>query len=153
MGFFSNLKNSLTGGWADVTVSTGPARRGEPLAVTVVISVKSSEIVVNEVYLQLECKEVVELPNYPVPDPDKPGTTRSVTIRETTSLHRLKHVLAPGRTFAAQSQHTFNASIGLPGDLPPSYNGRLARIEWLVLAGLEMKGNDPDSGWQPVRVE
>ena len=27
MGFFNNLKNSLTGGWADVSVITGEARR------------------------------------------------------------------------------------------------------------------------------
>jgi len=44
------------------------------------------------------------------------------------------------------------ASVDLPLNLPPSYNGRNTRVEYVGLAGLDMKGNDPDRGWRPISV-
>ena len=69
MGFFSSLANSITGGWANVALSFGPATRGEPLEVSIVVAVKSSDILVNEVYLNVECREIVSVPNYQLRDP------------------------------------------------------------------------------------
>ena len=155
MGFFNDIKNSLTGGWADVSVITGEARRGEPLDVAVNVSVSSSDIAVGEVYVKLECREVVEIDNYRVQvrGQDGHGESDYVDVVECEELFEQRFVLARGQALAADTRHAFEGTVDIPPHLPPSYSGRNTRIEWRLYAGLEMKGNDPDSGWKEITVE
>lgn len=73
MGLFSKIKNSITGGWADVSLMVNDAQRGSSASVTVNVSVKSESINVDEVYLILRCMELVEIPDYRVHDRNDPG--------------------------------------------------------------------------------
>ena len=154
MGFLSSLKNRLTGGWADVGIAHGEGRRGEPLALTVHVAVKSSEIEVSDVYVQLQCHEVVEIENHRVSARDGDGEldVDHVDIRKQERLFDRRISLARGVSLDAGSQHAYEATLDIPEHLPPTYSGRHARIRWRVLAALDMKGNDPDSGWRELHV-
>ena len=86
MGFFSNLKNSITGGWADVRVTTTRAVRGAPMQVTVEVAVRSDDIKVKDVYVVLECHEIVEIDNYRSHDHDDAGDIDYTDIHEHVEL-------------------------------------------------------------------
>lgn len=152
MGFFSNLKNSITGGWADVQVTTTRAVRGAPMQVTVEVAVRSDDIKVKDVYVVLECHEIVEIDNYRSHDHDDAGDIDYTDIHEDVELFEQRVSLAREVALTAGSKQVYEGRVDLPDHLPPSYRGRNAEIRWQVLAALDMKGNDPDSGWQQLDV-
>jgi len=156
MGFFSKLKNTLTGGWADVTLDAPGGRRGDSIAVTVRVRMKGEPIAISRVYVRLTCAEIIDIPGYQIP---AAGTTASATPgRDRVDIHARESLLdqdstlAPAQTLAANQEYEFKGRIEIPNTCPPSFGGRHARIEWQVLAGLDMKGNDPDSGWRTISV-
>jgi hypothetical protein len=55
-------------------------------------------------------------------------------------------VLAPGET------RVFEGMVRIPTGLQPTYSGKHASHEWHIRGRLEAWGNDPDSGYQPLRV-
>ncbi len=152
MGFFSNLKNSITGGWADVRITTTEAVRGEPMQITVDVSVRPDDIQVNDIYVGLECHEIVEIDNYRTHDYDDTGDINYIDIREDVELLDRRVSLAREVTLSAGSQQVYEGELDLPGHLPPSYRGRHSEIRWHALAALDRKGNDPDSGWHDLNV-
>lgn len=164
MGFFSNLKNSLTGNWADVSVMMPAAVRGETATITVNVAVKDQEIEFEKIAVQVRCSEIIELPNYRVSGSSsasngaKPGTStatrtsQDVDVRHTEQLFTQEIVVAGAQSLPANSQHAFEGSVSIPTHLPPTLRGRHARFEWKAMASIDMKGNDPDSGWQDVEV-
>lgn len=156
MGLFSKIKNTLTGGWADVRCTAGPGRRGESLDVQVDVHVKADAIDVKDIYVQIECREVVDIPNYHVPGMnrgDSMHNSNRVHVHERNTLWTHKLSAGQGLTLEGGSQNSYQVRFDLPSQWPASWSGRYCRLEWAVLAGLDMKGNDPDSGWQVVTVE
>ncbi len=155
MGFFSNLKNSLTGGWATVTLTPGEAVRGTLVPVTVNVLVKENPIQVARVYVKLECREEIEIPDYAtdLKNADGSNTTRhTITVRQSGTLLQTETVLGtPGELNAGQA-YTFEGKVEIPAELPPTCHGRYFRTRWRMLAGLDMKGNDPDSGWVDLEL-
>jgi len=154
MGLFSRMKNTLTGGWADVTVNVGEARIGDNLEVMVRASVKE-DITVDRVYLKLAAVERVEIDSYSVSVRDMKGhfNSESVDIDLSETFHEKDVTVSGGGDLQAGVQYEWPAEVFIPGGLPPSFRGRYARIEWKIRAGLDMKGNDPDSGWQIIQVQ
>ena len=152
MGIFSKLKN-LTGGWADVSVIVENARRGDSTEVMVQVSVKDEPIEIKRVYVTLRCVEEVRMPNYRVNSQGTDQGSRSVNVSATETLHEHEYTAAGGTRLDAQILEAVPCRIDIPSHLPPSFEGRYARIRWLVRAGLDMSGNDPDSGWQELPVE
>jgi hypothetical protein len=173
MGFFSNLKNSLTGSWADVSVSVPSATRGESVPITVHVTVKDDAIDIEKVVVQVHCDEIVEIADYAATGASTPATAQTVVgskqsgasappstarngttvdVKATESLFNQELQVAGAQQLAAGSQHTFEGSVALPAHLPPSLKGRNARFEWRVMASVAMRGNDPDSGWQTFEV-
>ena len=152
MGFLSKLKSSLTGDWADVTLSVASAQRGETAAVTVDVAVKSETIRINRVYVQFRCTEAVKILNYQTGKRDAEGKTIVIDVRKTERLLNEEIVLAGAQELAAESHHHFEGELRIPAHLPASFEGRHASISWSAKASLDMKGNDPDSGWQNLEV-
>lgn len=153
MGFFSKIKNSITGGWADVSLVTDKAERGSELPMRIDINVKGEDIDIAEIYVILECREVVDIPHYSVRDQDDFGDIDHLHIHAAHDLFEQRYTVAPAQSLPANSTHALECAIELPDNLPPSYNGHHAQVEWRVFAGLDMKGNDPDSGWREIFVE
>ncbi len=153
MGFLSKLKSSLTGSWADVTLGVAPTQRGETAAVTVDVSVKSETIRINRVYVQFRCTEEVKILNHQTGKRDAEGKAIVIDVRKTERLLNEEIVLAGAQELAAESHHHFEGEFRIPAHLPASFEGRHARIAWSAMAGLDMKGNDPDSGWQNLEIQ
>ncbi|MCH8961455.1 MAG: sporulation protein [Bacteroidetes bacterium] len=152
MGFLSKLKSTITGSWADVTLSVASAQRGETAAVTVDVAVKSEPIRINRVYVQFRCTEEVKILNYQTGRRDAEGKTIVIDVRKTERLLNEEIVLAGAQELAAESHHHFEGELRIPAHLPASFEGRHASISWSAMAGLDMKGNDPDSGWQDLEI-
>ncbi len=162
MGFLSDLKNNLTGSWADVSVTATPATRGQSTTITVHVNVKDNAIEINKVTAKVQCIEIVEVHNVrttsavgsssqaKIGQPSPPAT--SGTAKATENLFDQEVPVAQAQQLAANSQQSFEATFQIPAHLPPSFTGRNARIEWKVMAAVDMKGNDPDSGWQVFEV-
>ena len=149
MGFLSNLKGNLTGNWATVTTQVSTARRGETITVPVDVTVKEKDISVDAVVLELVCREIVDLPDN---NRSSSGDCHH-NFSASEELHDQKITVAGPQQMAAGSSQSFTANVQIPAHLPPTFNGRNARVEWSVLARLDMKGNDPDSGLQYITVE
>ena len=150
MGFLSNMKNNLTGSWANVNVRTAPQlRRGEPASVAVDVQVKDNDITVNGVVVELSLQERVSLNGV---DLMGDGDNERVDGQAIERLHHQEFTIAAGQHLGANQAGSFEGQVQLPTHLPPSARGRNAEFRWQVRARLDMKGNDPDSGWQVVEV-
>ncbi len=149
MGLFSKLKNSVTGGWATVTVECDDnSKRGERLLFKVTVEVKDEPINVERIYVALHCNETIELEDYLIA-----SDSGYVNVTHSEDLLEERLVIANAQELAANGSFSFNGEIDIPAHLPPSYRGKNCAIKWLIYAGLDMTGNDPDSGWKEITVE
>ncbi|MEO0559270.1 MAG: hypothetical protein AAF170_13925 [Bacteroidota bacterium] len=161
MGFFSDLKKNLTGGWADLSLSIPSAARGEPLTATISFSVRDEPIDVSKITMKVRCQEIVSIPERSMPNrtthtsgqdghasSHRPSGPTSVT----ETLFTQEVVAAHARSFDSGASETFDLVVSIPAHLPPTLTGRNARYEWSAYASADMRGNDPDSGWVPFEV-
>jgi hypothetical protein len=150
MGFLDKVKNTLSGDWADVSVQVGgPVVRGGALDATVNVQVKNSPIKVDSIVLELRCEEHVYLQRVTIS-----GAGNTVTGSASATEAIVNHEVPVGgpQELAAGSSSAYTASVPVSVDAPPTVTGRNARYEWKVRGRLDMKGNDPDSGWQTIQV-
>jgi hypothetical protein len=73
-------------------------------------------------------------------------------IEKTTTVHDQKIEVASPRTLKANDEYDWEISVNLPQSALPTYLGVTARHEWKLLAGLDVPGNDPDSGWVTIEL-
>ena len=64
MGFFTKLKNTLTGGWAKIKIECDGGLRGDEIQVVVRAFVGAEPIDIDRVYLKVRSFEEVEIPQY-----------------------------------------------------------------------------------------
>lgn len=155
MDKMKNLKNSVTGDWATVSVHfEDPVSRGGALKATADVTVKNTAITIESVIVEVRCEEIIDIPNATVWESGSTTSARSATGRATASETVVdKEIKAAGpQELAAGSSSTYTAEVPIPTTAPPSMVGRNVRYEWQVRARLDMKGNDPDSGWQTLQV-
>ena len=153
MGLLSKIKNTLTGGWAEVFIDSEDGKRGESLTYTVRCVVGKEPIKISRVYIQFEARESIEIPNYRVGNSGGSGAGsdyRHITASEV--LLEKEDTVADAQELKAGESYSWEGSVEIPDHLPGTFNGKYAAIEWRIIAGLDMTGNDPDSGWQAVHV-
>jgi hypothetical protein len=156
MGLMDKLKavkSNLTGDWATVAVQFEPVARGGTLKVTAEVIVKDQAISIDGVVIEVRCEEIIDIPDASVYDTG--GALSSGTRRATNSETVVsKEVKVSGAAeLAAGSTTSFSGELPVPTTAPPTMQGRFTRYEWQVRARVEMKGNDPDSGWQSMQVD
>ena len=153
MGFMDrvkSIKNSLTGDWADLTVHVdGPVRRGGAAKATVEVTVKDSPISIDGIILEVRCEEKIDIPDATVSSSSNSEKVRA-TSNETVVDDEVK--VAGAQDLAGGSTSTFSGEIPISDSAPVSMVGRHARYVWQIRARLDMKGNDPDSGWETLEV-
>jgi hypothetical protein len=164
MSFIKGLWRKATGGTATVALSVGAARRSAKAPVTIDVAAKDEPVSVKRVYVMLRCVEEVEIPNYALPAepsaaasgtssaPPTDNKPKTVNVKAQQNLFEKEFVLSPGVELAPNATRKFQGEVEIPSHLPPSFNGKFARVKWHVLAGLSTEGNDPDSGWQELPV-
>ncbi len=148
MSFINKLKNAvnaLTGGGAKVSVIAASPSREVPFTVKVKAVVGDQPMEISRVYVKLSGEETVTVRN--VSDGDY---THDVTQNNTTFEQEFN--IAGAQTLNASQEYEWEAQVEFPKDSPPAYRGLNATHELRILAGLDAKGNDPDSGWVVLAV-
>ena len=148
MGLMDKLKNavnSITGGGAKVTITTDKPSREGPFKVKVKAVVADQPLQVSRVYVQLNGHETVVVHNV-----QHKNFTRDET--EFSNTFDQEFNIAEAQTLNAKGEYEWEAQVEFPKNVPPTYRGRNATHELRILAGLDTKGNDPDSGWVVLAV-
>jgi hypothetical protein len=147
MGFLGDLKNKVTGGAATVNVKAPPARRGQGVAVHIQATAKASAKV-NAVYLLVRAIETCAVRDTDYED----GKRSSEVVKGRRISYETKITVAGAQSLEAGQTYNWEAQLDIPSSANPSFNGHMIDHRWEIQAGLDMSGNDPDSGWQPLMV-
>lgn len=146
MGLFGKLKgmkNAITGGGAQVTVEVGEARVGGVVPVRVTAEAKAS-FGVRRVYLLVQGTEGALVHDIPVA---RDGRIYEETVEGEIGTCNLEIDIAAEAELEEGQTYTWEGDFELPGDALPTVAGQTIRHYWTVKAGLDARGNDPDSGW------
>jgi sporulation-control protein spo0M len=147
MGLFDKLKgavNAVTGGAAKVSIQVDGSVifPGEPVKVFISATSTGAEIKSAGIYVDVKAAEEVSFKD----DQTKAQVTRSHTSIEQTFQ------IAPAFVLAAGESKQFEGSFTLPGMVSPTFIGAIASHKCYLRGRMEAFGNDPDSGFQPVKV-
>lgn len=149
MGFFDKIKGAVqavTGGAANVDITYAErATAGSTVAVKVTVTSKGSEIKSKGVYVDFTGHEQVHVTK-------KDDAKLAEDLRVGASHSAQEFQIAPALTLAAGETKTFEGTIQLPPTLQPTFAGRYAQNQYQLRGRLEATGNDPDSGWKPIRI-
>jgi hypothetical protein len=150
MGFLDKLKNYVTGGGAKVTLQVGEVAPGRPIPVVVRAQVEGAPVKASKIYVAVRAVETVDLIHRDRDASAHAGDRDRVHDTETTFSKEF--VIHGPVELAAGSKHEWQGEIQIPQSAQPSYRGKHAKHEWSVLAGIDVSGNDPDSGWVAIEV-
>ena len=145
MGFFDKLKsmkNAITGGSAKVQLSIDgdDLELGKPFAVHITAEAKA-DVKATAVYILVRSTESTHAT-------DDNGRISKEVVGEMEVYNHRFDVEGPQELKAGET-YEWTAEICLPddGDARATYDGEIMNHDWEVQAGLDVKGNDPDSGW------
>lgn len=158
MGLFDKIKqikNFVTGGGA--TVSVRPAESvsngHEPIKVVIEVQVQDTDINIRNVYLKIRAIEEVVARDVDFAR-EEDGELRSYQEDVTNTVETFDdqiEVSGP-ETLSAHETYEWETEFELPTDANGTYRGINAAHEWAIYAGLDMSGNDPDSGWVEIEI-
>ena len=149
MGFMDKLKSAaqaVTGGAARVTLEYQPpvVFPGDTVQVHVTAVSTGAEVQSRGAFIDLRGQEWVHLSRSEAMT-EKDISTSKTTFETSVSIGG-PFTLAPNETM------TWEWTVQVPPSVQPSYAGVYSRHEWDIRGRIESFGNDPDSGWQPLRV-
>jgi sporulation-control protein spo0M len=156
MGVLDKLKSAaqaMTGGAAKVSIEY-PLQAvfpGEGMNVRVtVVSAAGGEVKSQGVFVDLLAEErITGSENVRCP---RCGNGFSAPVREAKKTVEQSFPVAPAFVLAPGESRVFEASLQIPGGAPPTYAGPQTHHEWKIRGRVQATGNDPDSGFQPLRV-
>jgi len=156
MGVFDKLKSAaqaMTGGAAKVSIEY-PLQTvfpGEPMHVRVtVVSNANGEIKSQGVFVDMVAEEHIsgsESARCP-----RCGNNFNTPVREAKKTFEQSFPIASAMVLAPGQSQTFEAQLMVPGGAQPSYAGPQVHHDWKIRGRIQMTGNDPDSGFQAIRV-
>ncbi len=149
MALFSKIKQavqSVTGGGAKVflTIATPPSRQ-QPFHVQVKALVADSDIKPARVYVALEGIETVRVSTF--------VDGRNQNFSGTATTFQNSFNIAGAQELTAKQEYTWEGDVQIPPNVLPTYRGPNAQHEWRIKAGLDLPGNDPDSGWTTFELQ
>ncbi len=148
MGLLDKLKgavNLVTGGAAKVTIGYPPlVFPGETVRVTIVATSTGAEIRSAGAFVDLVGTEEPRTTGDTVP------ATSSTNVAKRTIETELP--IASAFVLAAGETKTFEGTFVVPREAQPTYAGVNARHGWQIRGRIEAPGNDPDSGYLPIRI-
>lgn len=152
MGLFDKLKsmsNMVLGNSAKVELLIdATVQRGKPFKVVVTAQTKDQDIEIQRVYLRLLSTEKVIITK-------TVQEGNNVKMKDEEKIHVLNDVffdITGSQTLKANQNYSWEKEITLPDHVQPTYNAYPKTHVWQVIAGIDMKGNDPDSGWKDLFV-
>ncbi|NNE71738.1 MAG: hypothetical protein HKN29_15440 [Rhodothermales bacterium] len=149
MGFLDKLKAAaavITGSSADVTLSPGPLVRGVPMPIDVKAVIGPKDVMCAGVYLKVAGLEEVEVPATAIRAGQVGGP-----VHAQSNTFEMTRPVAEAQVLQAGRAYEWTVEITLPLEVPPLYEGPMARHRIRAMAGIDCTGNDPDSGWVDLR--
>jgi hypothetical protein len=145
MGFFKNLMNKITGGGAKLTLELVEPKLEGTFLVRVNALVSEAELKIAKVYLNIKSVENAVVRNVEVADGDQ-GTKRE-DVEGNEEVFHTEVLIAGPQILHPNQTYKWEKEISLPSGVGPTFIGKNISHEWYFLAGLDVSGNDPDSGW------
>ncbi|VFQ44411.1 hypothetical protein [Desulfoluna butyratoxydans] len=148
LGKLKAVKNAVTGGAAKVCVECEDFSFTRPFTVTVVAQTMDAPVKMSRVYMKVQGQEEVELTDTDVVfDSDGDSSCRVETISASHVTVDLQYTVADGQELEANTTYRWDVQVALPEDAPLIYIGHNCKHTYCAYAGLDCRGNDPDSGW------
>ncbi|MCR9133157.1 MAG: hypothetical protein NXI08_11300 [bacterium] len=155
MGIFDKVKSfakKLTGGSAKVFVESDPVLFGSPFEVRIKAEVQDENIRIDRVYLNVVGTELVKArASDVVRNSDGSTRTRTKTVELSHETFNDEITVKGASNLVANQTYEWKTEITIPNGSLPIYHGFNARHGYYVRAGLDMSGNDPDSGWVELK--
>ncbi len=150
MSFMDKLKGAVqvvTGGAAKVTIEYEPKAvvPGDRVQVRITAASTGGEVKCSGAYVDLVADEEVHVPR-PIGDQERGD------VSATTRSFSCQIQLAQEFTLAPNATRRFEGVVEIPANAWPTYEGRYAKHTWGIRGRIATFGNDPDSGYQPLRV-
>ncbi|HRG48686.1 MAG TPA: hypothetical protein PLX69_09485 [Leptospiraceae bacterium] len=148
MSFFSDIKNKITGGGAKINLEFSNLTLAAPFQVKMVATISdSADLKVDKVYLKIRSSEIAVINRASVSTDDNNSQSFNETVFTKEFSLSGSQVLTKGKTYE------WTQEIALPSECKPTFTGKMIFHEWYVLGGLEVPGNDPDSGWTRIELK
>ncbi|MEZ4403734.1 MAG: hypothetical protein R3B06_27165 [Kofleriaceae bacterium] len=149
MGFFDKLKgavHAVTGGAATVEITYAErVTAGQAVPVKVSVTSKGAEIKSKGIFVDFRGAERISISK-------RDDSKLSEDFHRDLDHSKQEFQLCGEFVLGAGETKVVEGTINLPSSLQPSYEGRFTKNVYEVQGRLEAKGNDPDSGWKPMRV-
>ena len=153
MGLFSKLADAVTGSWVKVHLQWAEPVLGKPMTVKVNADGVKSAKDIEGVYVQVVAEEKVTVPNVHVAEMVAGVLQERVQdVTHAAVTFSQKYPLAGPQPLQPEQTYEWSGTITLPPEARSTYMGVNASHSWRIMAGLEVKGNDPDSGWTVITV-
>ncbi len=148
MGLFDKLKsmkNAITGGAAKVTLSVDDDLEiGKPFNVHITAQAKA-DVNISSVYVLLRSREETHAT-------DDSGRI-SKDIVGSYDVCEIRFDVSGPQELKNGENYEWDAEITVDEDeYNPTFQGEIMEHVWEIQAGLDAKGNDPDSGWLGVEI-
>ncbi len=153
MGIFSKLKNMITGGGAKVTIEAVEPALRQPFTVKINVVVSDADLKIKRVYLKIAGEETVVVKDVEIArrTGDEVEVDRE-DVEGSTITHEQEIEVDGEQTLEAKKEYNWETQVSLPDSVLPTYRGLSAAHEWRVFVGLDVTGNDPDSGWVELEM-
>ncbi len=153
MGFFSKLADAMTGGWVKVHLQWSDPVLGKPIQVRVNADTVKSDKDIDGVYVQVVAEEKVTIPRVHVAETVNGVVQERSRTSPTPPSPSTRSFRSAGRSRSRRARATSGpGSSPSRADARPTFLGLNSGHTWRIMAGLEVKGNDPDSGWSTITM-
>ena len=152
MGLWNKLKgavSAVTGGAATVELEVGEATLGSDVEFRIIATAKA-DFEISGVYLLVRAIEEADVRDVDYDFDD--GGRRIEYVRGHHQSFDARFEVADGQALSADETYEWEGSFTIPDSENPSFDGEMISHTWQIQAGLDARGNDPDSGWLNFEV-
>lgn len=155
MGIFNKIVDYVTGGSAEVNVDISKASVQEPFTAKIAAKISKNTLHVDKVYLLIRCKEGKL--NRIVPTDGQPLTDNEKILNEMEDwdekiLFEKEFKVSGSAELKKEKSYNWEVKIDITEHPVTSEKTEDHFVQWEAQAGLDVPGNDPDSGWKEFKV-
>ena len=154
MGLFDKIKsvvNQVAGTSAKVTLTAEASSIKGAIKVNITAVIKDKELPINKVYLYVRSVEKINIPKQNLPGGS--SQHQNSLILESDVFQKQEFTISAAETLEANKTYNWSYELTLPAHATPSFSGKYTKHIWQFYAGLDSKGNDPDSGWVDIELK
>lgn len=155
MGLFKKLVHYVTGAGTDVSINVENATLSQPFNLSITATPKQGNLQCRKVYVLIRCKEEKLQEFKPLDENNMTDNEKILSeMQEWDSeiIYSNEIQVSDECTLNQGESYSWTTEINLNNEGNASKNDNNHRITWQVQAGIDVSGNDPDSGWVEIQV-